>query len=199
MSVRTTVFIDEQHCSPEGEFDADDARSWHWVVYDEVDGGKVPVGVTRLVPPRSHGIHTSEANGHAEGEEQFPSAPAREENKPYVKITRVAVLPAYRNRGLGKYLVDNALEWASSHPEQVSAQQQQQREEEEEGHEEWSGLVLVHAQVQAEKAYEKMGFVTDESMGSWWEEGIRHVGMWKTVEVEKHTHKDKDKERENGL
>jgi predicted GNAT family N-acyltransferase len=48
----------------------------------------------------------------------------------------------------------------------------------------WKGLVLVHAQVQGEKMYERFGFVTDEKMGKWDEEGIEHVGMWKRIDLE---------------
>lgn len=46
--------------------------------------------------------------------------------------------------------------------------------------------MLVHAQVQGEKMYERFGFVTDEKMGRWDEEGIEHVGMWKRIDLEPH-------------
>lgn len=47
----------------------------------------------------------------------------------------------------------------------------------------WNGLVCVHAQEQVVKAWEKWGFQVDEGMGVWWEEGIRHVGMFQRLEV----------------
>lgn len=47
----------------------------------------------------------------------------------------------------------------------------------------WRGLVLVHAQVDVERMYEGLGFVRDEGLGRWEEEGIMHVGMFRRVEV----------------
>ncbi|KAF2456894.1 acyl-CoA N-acyltransferase [Lineolata rhizophorae] len=78
MSVREEVFVDEQNVPLENEFDDDDARSYHWIVYASVgrsstasasppaqdgshnssgpprqgsDALRVPVGTLRLVPP----------------------------------------------------------------------------------------------------------------------------------------------------
>lgn len=65
LSIRRIVFVDEQGCSPEGELDSDDARSWHWVMYASPsssssspsdfnrgsDSCQIPVAVIRLVPP----------------------------------------------------------------------------------------------------------------------------------------------------
>ncbi|KAI1820555.1 acetyltransferase [Xylaria intraflava] len=42
MSVRETVFVEEQKCPLEHEFDADDPRSCHWVVYASVKTTKEP-------------------------------------------------------------------------------------------------------------------------------------------------------------
>ncbi|KAI2631736.1 acetyltransferase [Xylaria nigripes] len=42
MSVREKVFVEEQGCPLEFEFDADDGRSCHWVVYASVNTTKVP-------------------------------------------------------------------------------------------------------------------------------------------------------------
>jgi predicted GNAT family N-acyltransferase len=77
LSVRRTVFVDEQGCSADGELDDDDARSWHWVLYashsrsqapspssspsDSLnnpgsDSSRIPVAVIRLVPP-PHAAH----------------------------------------------------------------------------------------------------------------------------------------------
>jgi predicted GNAT family N-acyltransferase len=49
------------------------------------------------------------------------------------------------------------------------------------GLESWKGLVLVHAQVDVERMYQGLGFVTNESLGRWDEEGIEHVGMFKRI------------------
>lgn len=48
----------------------------------------------------------------------------------------------------------------------------------------WKGLVLVHAQADIENVWKKFGFEKDESMGTWDEEGIVHLGMWKRIQME---------------
>ncbi|MCJ1420850.1 hypothetical protein MMC32_007209 [Xylographa parallela] len=40
LSVRIAVYVDEQHCRASTEIDADDPRSWHWIVYASVSGPK---------------------------------------------------------------------------------------------------------------------------------------------------------------
>jgi len=48
----------------------------------------------------------------------------------------------------------------------------------------WRGLVLIHAQKSiADKVWSRLGFVRDESLGEWEEEGIVHVGMWRRIEL----------------
>ncbi|KAJ9266756.1 hypothetical protein DTO212C5_6183 [Paecilomyces variotii] len=188
MIVRTKVFIEEQKCSEEGELDEDDARSWQWVVYTNetsTDAKRTPIGVIRLVPP-PHEPH--EALIHPEKAASLPKYDLSHE--PYVKLTRVAVMPEYRGRGLARFLVETALQWAAEHPGEIAAAYAQvvggagdgqTRQEEKMS---WKGLVLVHAQVQVEKLYERLGFVTDEALGRWYEEGIEHVGMWRRVDMQ---------------
>ena len=48
---------------------------------------------------------------------------------------------------------------------------------------EWKGLVLVHAQKEIERFWVALGFVKDEAMGEWWEDGIEHVAVWKRVKL----------------
>ena len=67
-------------------------------------------------------------------------------------------------------LVDESLRWAAEHKEAVGGQG-------------WDGNVLVHAQVGVEKVWAKMGFVTDEKLGRWDEEGIDHLGMWRRLNL----------------
>ncbi|KAK2813896.1 hypothetical protein FQN50_000297 [Emmonsiellopsis sp. PD_5] len=172
MHVRTIVFVDEQGCAPENEMDEADATSWHWVLYTEGENGvQVPFGTIRLVagPHPPHEGHSSHTGSDKEGEK-------KKEEEPYIRLTRVAILAEYRRAGFGRILQDVALEWAAKHPEEMTAAAG-------EGSPAWNGLTLVHAQVQAEGMYARVGFVTDESMGSWDEEGIMHVGMWKRIEV----------------
>lgn len=47
----------------------------------------------------------------------------------------------------------------------------------------WNGLILTHAQRPLEQYYNRLGFVRDEIMGVWDEEGIDHIGMWRRVDV----------------
>lgn len=67
MVVREAVFVDEQKVALENEFDEEDPRCWHWVLYApgelESEGVK-PAGTIRLVPfpqlgeePRAGGVY----------------------------------------------------------------------------------------------------------------------------------------------
>jgi predicted GNAT family N-acyltransferase len=177
-SVRKTIFCDEQYCSLDNELDEDDHRSWHWVAYAEEGETKVPVGVIRLVPP-PHGAHPTPVEGSVPATNKrghVGDEKTQGEEEPYIKLTRLALLPEYRRHGLGRVLVSTALDWASEHAEELSSAL--------EGDEKWTGSVLIHAQVSVEKAWGKMGFATDEGLGRWDEEGIMHLGMWKRVEIE---------------
>lgn len=155
MQIRMHVFVSEQKCSADAEIDTDDSRSWHWVLYD----GTTAVGTIRLVPPphSPHGAAHEQKGAH----------------EPCIKLTRVAIMPMYRGLGLGRRLVETALEWAGLHAREVGAQG-----------EAWRGLVLVHAQVDVEGMYAKLGFVVDEGLGRWDEEGIEHLGMFKRIKIE---------------
>lgn len=221
LTVRNTVFIDEQGCSPEGEIDDDDARSWHWVMYArpslvggegkggaKQDGEEVgedeAIGVIRLVPPphAAHEHHLVISPAHAHTDNPNPvndkvnkDIPARQYDtihEPYIKLTRVAVLPAYRGRNLGRKLVETAIDWARRNPGEIEYAYSRvvrgregllDRDGHNSGDVKWNGLVLVHAQMSVEGVYARLGFVTDESMGRWDEEGIEHVGMWRRVDV----------------
>jgi predicted GNAT family N-acyltransferase len=175
-SIRKTVFCDEQHCSLENELDEDDHRSWQWVVYaTDPEGKHIPVGTVRLVPP-PHGAHPTPEEGTVPASKRGHVGDVKNEaeEEPYVKITRLALLKEWRGHGLGRVLVSTALGWAGAHKEEV---------ERGAAGKEWKGLVLIHAQVAVEKVWGKMGFVTDEGLGRWDEEGIMHLGMWRRVEV----------------
>ncbi|KAK8211281.1 acyl-CoA N-acyltransferase [Phyllosticta paracitricarpa] len=264
MTVRERVFVEEQNIALENEFDADDARSFHWVVYASVgatgttngfkpgapaaapaapngesttttttttkteadaqeerrrsdpSAHRVAVGTVRLVPPPhpphpapsdSHALDNSLAapatfaaaaaaangangtasasspNGHNHSHTTTAIAP------PYIKLGRLAILQPYRKLGLARLLVRTALDWAAQHPhllcpppspEAVELAKVEGREGALDG---WDGRALVHAQVHLEKFYASFGFVRDESMGIWDEEGIDHVGMWLTLKL----------------
>ncbi|KAJ9616588.1 hypothetical protein H2200_000307 [Cladophialophora chaetospira] len=153
MEVRIKVFCDEQKCALEPELDEDDPRSWHWVAYRTTESGEdEPVSVIRIVPP-PHGAHP---NGFHDPLEE-----------PYVKLGRVATMANQRGKGLSRLLTEEAFRWLAAHKNDIA--------------DGYKGLVLCHAQVVVEGMYAKLGFVTDEKLGRWHEEGIEHLGMWKRV------------------
>ncbi|KAF7507027.1 hypothetical protein GJ744_011051 [Endocarpon pusillum] len=152
MTIRLQVFCTEQGCSAANELDEDDQRSWHWVTYDT--SSDKPIACTRLVPP-PHAPH--------------PNGCENPEEKPYVKLTRLAVFPEARGKGLAKVLCEEAVGWAARNKEGIGGG--------------WDGLVLVHAQVGVEKMWARLGFKTDERLGRWDEEGIEHLGMWRELDL----------------
>jgi predicted GNAT family N-acyltransferase len=170
------VFVDEQNCSAEAEIDSDDNRSWHWVIYD----GTTPVGVIRLVPPPQP-PHSQITNPEAEAEAEV-EAVYDWTHEPCIKLTRVAIMPEYRGLGLGRRLVETALEWAAVHAAEIDeAAALIGARAERESAPLWKGLVLVHAQVDVERMYARLGFVTEEELGTWYEEGIEHRGMFRRL------------------
>ena len=184
VSIRRQVFVDEQGCSAEAEIDADDARSWHWVLYD--GSAPSPVSVSRtecMDESKSSATDRSPAVGTLRLVPPCPPAP-------YVKITRVAVLPTHRGRGIGRHLVETAVEWAGVHgaavwgtgPSIDAGDVTGARDRGKGGTNRWPGWMLVHAQVDVEGMYARLGFRRDEGMGRWMEEGIEHVGMWRHIQ-----------------
>lgn len=188
----------EQHCSLEGEIDADDVRSWHWVAFDqgakgEDDGngsgdegkGKA-VGALRLVPPSPKKDHERQEEGEKKDEQGRPIQPNHhptslwDGREPYVQLGRMATLSEYRGCGVAKQLLNAAMDWAGQNKDKfrVEGADEDGDGDKREG---WRGLVLSHAQRNVRRWYEKMGFVEDDGLGVWWEEGIEHVGMWKRV------------------
>jgi predicted GNAT family N-acyltransferase len=117
--------------------------------------GGEPVACIRLCPSP----HAPHPNGYVDPDEE-----------PYLKLQRFATLASHRGKGLGRMLVDTSLQWAAEHAQEI-------------GGREWKGMVLVHAQASVEKVWAKMGFLTDEKLGRWDEEGIEHLGMWRRIEL----------------
>jgi len=175
-------------------------------------GHKLPIATVRLVPP-PHEPHPKPGSVDGVGGEwPAPSSSGstsvrtrsreghdhatamHDGHEPYIKLGRLATLKEYRGLGLGRLLVHTALEWASRHGDQFRAGGEVDSETAElegvarerahvELGSEWKGLVLVHAQKGAERFWKGMGFVRDEGLGVWVEEGIEHVGMWRRVGV----------------
>ncbi len=84
-----------------------------------------------------------------------------------MKLSRLAVLTEARGKGLAKGLCEEAAGWAARNKEAIEGG--------------WEGLLLVHAQIGAEKVWVRLGFKTDERLGRWDEEGIEHLGMWRDM------------------
>jgi len=80
-AIREQVFIDEQDCPPEEEWDGHDQTSRH--VLGRVDGEAVATARWRAVP---------------------------HEGEIVAKLERFAVLPSYRGKGYGTQLVERALD-----------------------------------------------------------------------------------------
>lgn len=105
--------------------------------------------------------------------------------EPYVKLGRIAVLSSFRGFRLGQYLVQTTLDWIQANPtyfDKVDPMAAAATAETK-----FNGLVCLHAQVQALGFYTRLGFVIDEGMGTWWEEGIPHVGMFRRLDLSKKT------------
>jgi len=84
---------------------------------------------------------------------------------------------------LARLLVGTALEYAALHADDIVPPPTPAQKELHEEEKPWKGLVLAHAQKRIQKVWERYGFVVDEGMGEWDEEGVVHVGMWRRVEV----------------
>ena len=205
VALRFTVFVDEQKASPESEIDSDDARSWHWVVLADrrdaislsdngrhvhKDGGiqkeQIVASTLRLVPVSSSAAVIQEISS-----EGLAAGPIKRRTalwdgfEPYIKIGRVATLPSHRGMGLGKLLIESAVEWAGRHREILrhSTESFVEGNMESSSENQWNGLILVHAQTAVKGFWEKMGFLEDVGMGVWFEEGCEHIGMWRRVDT----------------
>ncbi|KAF2271884.1 uncharacterized protein EI97DRAFT_242476 [Westerdykella ornata] len=244
MSVRELVF-GQQGIPLEAEFDDDDARSWHWVVYASVaatsasptsdaapglplsntststnprvdyrrssasanaTAQRLPVGTIRLIPP-PHGPNKY-LHGDKHPDADPPAAITESVEKkhptgtePYIKLGRLAVLPDYRSIGLAKLLINEALEYAAKHPQNIRPPPSPTKLEianqlggASETVAAWQGLAMVHAQVSVVKLWEKLGFTEElrDASGEveiskephWMEEGIEHVGLWKRLKLD---------------
>ncbi|KAF2744006.1 hypothetical protein M011DRAFT_409358 [Sporormia fimetaria CBS 119925] len=142
MSVRENVF-GEQSVPLDAEFDEDDARSWHWVVYASVastsrqntdnaeinaqdtrrsssaTAQRLPVGTIRLVPPPHGPNKYVHGDKHPDAEPPAfvtDSVAKRHPNEPYIKLGRLAVLSDYRRMGLSNLLIKRCLDHTTQNP-----------------------------------------------------------------------------------
>ncbi|KAH7309308.1 acyl-CoA N-acyltransferase [Rhexocercosporidium sp. MPI-PUGE-AT-0058] len=192
LTVRATVFVHEQNAVPRHHhIDRDDARSCCMVLYIPEPGtgdGSRPVGTIRLVPS-PHYPHPSQGARYEAPGDDVPAVSARElfsaplrgyiidratdlhdGVEPYVKLGRLCVVKEFRGRGYAVWLVQGMLQWLVANPDFVCAGNGAGRK--------WKGLVGIHANADAVGTWRKCGFVVDEGMGTWFEGGMKHVGMF---------------------
>jgi predicted GNAT family N-acyltransferase len=108
--------------------------------------------------------------------------------EPFVKLGRLAVIPEFRGGRIASLLVKTAIKWMCDNPNRfdpsVKAKGLERLCAIDGQPPRWMGLVHVHAQEQVVEVWKKWGFEVDEKMGTWEEEGIPHVGMFKRVDFE---------------
>lgn len=156
-----------------------------------------PIGTIRLVP-FPHPPHPEPGSVFTFNAEEEPAGPPpyitdrpttfHDGKEPYIKLGRIAVVKEFRGAGVARMLADAALTWAQENPtffnpsvttlgmENLGAKKLEDIPV-------WKGLVCVHAQESVEKAWAKWGFELDEGMGTWEEEGIKHVGMFRRLPI----------------
>ncbi|KAF1998335.1 hypothetical protein P154DRAFT_249283 [Amniculicola lignicola CBS 123094] len=143
MAVREEVY-GEQGVPLEAEFDDDDHRSWHWVIYASVHPASsspppdlrsdsptnkpedaptaqtLPIATIRLVPP-PHGPNPYlKKDKHADADPPAYYGPGQKHpTEPYIKLGRLAVIASYRGMGLAGGLVNTALNYATRNPDQI--------------------------------------------------------------------------------
>ncbi|TAQ87144.1 hypothetical protein B7494_g4551 [Chlorociboria aeruginascens] len=204
MAVREQVFVYEQGVVPLAHhIDTDDARSYHWVLYafSPSTHTTIPVATIRLVP-FPHSLHPEPGSRFDAPTAEMPVQPAAEifaepppiymihrvtdlhdGVEPYVKLGRLCVIKEFRGWKMADVLIQAALKWAG---ENFKGLEQSKGEEEGTGGiPEWKGLVGIHAREVAVRVWERNGFIIDKEMGSWFEAGIVHVGMFCRVQVGK--------------
>ena len=125
LSVRRTVFIEEQHVPEEEEVDQFENEATHFVLYDN----EQPIGAGRF--------RTIDGVG---------------------KIERICVLSTYRNRGIGRIIMEAIEQYAKE-----------------------NGVLKakLNAQTHAQPFYEKLGYETVSDV--FMDAGIPHVTMVKNL------------------
>ncbi|KAL1892940.1 hypothetical protein Cpir12675_004350 [Ceratocystis pirilliformis] len=177
---------------------------------DGITARKVPVGTVRIVP-FPHAPHPTPEESYWSGvlktDDPAQTGPAatpsthhkikvdrngmalvdratnmHDGREPYFKLGRLAVQKEYRGKGIADALVRTALKWISENATSFGSALVLTSEGSGESLK-FKGLVCAHAQVKAIRSWARWGFIVDEEMGTWNEEGISHVGMFQRVPV----------------
>jgi predicted GNAT family N-acyltransferase len=166
----------------------------------------LPVGVIRLVPPPDavsrrrrnstphsptpDSAHPEHHHQQDDDDDNIPH-PTVFPGERYIRLGRLATLKDYRGLGLSRLLVNAALQYARKHPEEFAPPRvegvalEEARMEGRHVNDTWKGLVYVHAQKNRTlELWKRYGFEVDEGMGTWDEEGMDHVGMYKRLEID---------------
>lgn len=184
---------------------------------DEDHANATPIGTIRLVP-FPHPVHPKAGREYIDGKllpprrgsdesdtKQDPDGPQGQApngykdratslhngTEPYIKLGRLAVVKSHRGKLLAGHLINTALDWMMTHFDYFDITTGPAS-----SHVKFNGLVCVHAQIGAMKLWERHGFVQDELMGKWYEEGIPHVGMFRRIE--KHQDEVRNEGRNTG-
>ncbi|ORY16387.1 hypothetical protein BCR34DRAFT_622359 [Clohesyomyces aquaticus] len=164
---------------------------------------RVPVGAIRLIPP-PHGPNPYKLDGDLKtgADEKSQTDEKIQPSKkhpmePYIKLGRLSVIAPYRRLGLGTMLVNTALDYAANNHDIVtpapSPTTMEALGKEGQKYVIWQGLVMIHAQVDAEAHWVRHGFAEEliDEEGAveipaeehWTEEGIEHIAMWKRLKL----------------
>jgi predicted GNAT family N-acyltransferase len=157
-----------------------------------------PIGTIRLVPfphpphPEPGSVFVADADAVSTAPPPYITDRAttfHDGKEPYYKLGRIAVVKEFRGAGVARMLANAALSWAQENPtffnpsvttlgmDNLGAKSAEDIPV-------WKGLVCVHAQESVQNTWAKWGFVLDEGMGTWEEEGIKHVGMFRRLPID---------------
>ena len=176
VAVRLAVFCDEQGVPISSELDEHDRNAVHALALlpaegDAPDGLAVARRGTATRASAQAGRYLPLSLAGARGGHRDDGAVARavggarllRRPNGVAQIGRVAVLPAWRGCGLGVRLMRLLEELALARGYRES---------------------MLHAQVQAQAFYERLGYVTDAQAATFDEDGILHVRMTKVLSLD---------------
>lgn len=182
LTIRRKVFVDDGDFDAADEIDAEDARSWHWVIYDNGEArNPVPVATIRMVPPPQVSLNRL---SHADRATYGPQYDF--ESEPAVRPSRMAVLKEYQGNQLAVRLMETVHSWASENQRAINhaymhSLQAVGGNSSALPNGKWSGLVHVYGLKHLEKFFPRIGYELLGEEGFW--EGVEHVGFRMRLDV----------------